>query len=252
MPSNLARHLVPLALLVGLLLPARPLAWAATVEPPPPAPPNWWQAELPPYALPLSEIPLALTPPNSALIQDFVGHPQRLALSCESRSAADWANFFGVAVDEREFFYALPVSDDPDVGFVGSVNGVWGQLPPRAYGVHAGPVVRLLQKFGVPATFQINTPWTSVQNEVAAGRPVIVWVTGHVEPGKGVFYTARSDGHQTVVARYEHTVILLGYEPDKVRVEDEGHEYLRPLSVFLESWGALRNMAIMAAPLTGK
>jgi hypothetical protein len=52
---------------------------------------------------------------------------------------------------EFEFQYTLPVSDNPDYGFVGNVNSPWGQVPPYAYGVHAGPVADLLNEYGIPA-----------------------------------------------------------------------------------------------------
>ena len=82
---------------------------------------------------------------------------------------------------------------------------------------------------------------------MAAGRPVIVWVTGHVEPGAGQRYTA-PDGHRTVVAPFEHTVIVVGYDRYSVIIEDEGHSYTRTLDQFLLSWQALRHMAITTQP----
>jgi uncharacterized protein YvpB len=232
----------------GLVL-AAALPWfgptaSAMVDPPPPAP---LAIEQPPTGLSASPIPLEPPLPASAVVTDFLGHAQSLPLSCESRSAVDWAGFFGVFLNELEFFHALPVSSDPDLGFVGDVRGAWGQLPPNAYGVHAGPVARLLQAYGVSAYNQLYLPWPSLQAEIAAGRPVMVWVTGHVQPGLGQQYTA-PDGHRTVVAPYEHTVIVVGYDDDSVTIEDEGRQYHRPLAVFLAAWGALRQQAITANP----
>ena len=186
-------------------------------------------------------------PPASAYITRVVGHPQSLALSCESRSAADWAAAFGFHIDELEFLNALPTSDDPDRGFVGDVNGAWGQVPPNAYGVHAGPVARLLNQYGVPANFQLFMRFETLQAEIAAGRPVIVWVTGHVEAGSGRLYVA-SDGHHTVVAPFEHTVIVIGYDPTTVTVMDGARRYSKPIEQFMASWQPLRYMAITASP----
>jgi uncharacterized protein YvpB len=204
-------------------------------------------SESAPFGLAVSDIPIQSTPPDGAYVAGFVGHRQSLALSCESRSAVDWAGFFGVKIDELDFFRGLPISGDPDLGFVGDVHGTWGQVPPNAYGVHAGPVARLLQQYHLPAYYQIHMPWESLQAEVAAGRPVIVWVTGHVEAGTGQLYTA-ADGHRTVVAPFEHTVIVVGYDPGSVTIEDEGQRYTRTVDQFLKSWQALRNMAITAHP----
>src|SRR5207253_6222577 len=132
----------------------------------------------------------------------------------------------------------LPVSADPDIGFVGSVDGAWGQVPPYAYGVHAGPVARLLQDIGVPAYYHLYTPWSAVQAEIAAGRPVIVWVTGHVAAGQGQIYIAPG-GHRTVVAPFEHTVIVVGYDRETVTISDEGRQYRRFLSTFFAAWNPL-------------
>jgi uncharacterized protein YvpB len=186
-------------------------------------------------------------PPKSAYITRVAGHAQALALSCESRSAADWAAAYGFHIDELDFLSSLPSSDDPDRGFVGDVNGAWGLVPPSAYGVHAGPVARLLSHYGVPAHFQLFMRFETLQAEVAGGRPVIVWVTGHVEAGAGRLYIA-SDGHHTVIAPFEHTVIVIGYDPTTVTVLDGARRYSRTIEQFMASWQPLRYMAITAGP----
>jgi uncharacterized protein YvpB len=185
--------------------------------------------------------------PATATVSGVVGHRQSLPLSCESRSAADWAAYFGVRIDELEFLGRLPASDDPDRGFVGDVHGAWGQVPPNAYGVHAGPVAKLLTAYGLQADGQRYLKWSSVQRELAAGRPVLVWVAGHVEPGHTSEVYVAADGRETVVARFEHTVIVVGYTADTVTIVDGAQLYTRQLSDFLDAWGVLRNMAVLYA-----
>jgi hypothetical protein len=85
--------------------------------------------------------------PASASIQNIRGQTQSLPLDCESRSAMDWAGYFGVKISKLEFLNKLPVSDDPNIGFVGNVRGRWGNLPPNAYRVYAGPVAKLLRSY---------------------------------------------------------------------------------------------------------
>lgn len=183
--------------------------------------------------------------PASAQVEGLIGYGQTLPLSCESRSAVDWARFFGVEIGEMAFFARLPASDDPETGFVGSVNGVWGQIPPSAYGVHAEPVAQLLREYGLPARAARNLPLTAALAEVAAGRPVVVWVTGHVEPGRGVAVTINEQVRR--VARYEHTVILIGYDDhtDLLTFQDGAKVYDRPVEVFLRAWEPLENMAVV-------
>ena len=173
------------------------------------------------------------------------GRGQALPLDCESRSAVDWAGYFGASIDELAFFGRLPVSDDPDVGFVGNVYGAWGQIPPAAYGVHADPVAALLNQYGVQARAAHGLSWESVQAEIDADRPVLVWVVGHVWNGTPVNYTAPSTGRTTVVAAQEHTVIVVGYGADTVTVLDGWSTYTRTRAEFMASWGVLGNMAIV-------
>ena len=184
-------------------------------------------------------------PPDSALVEGVSGYTQSLPLSCESRSAVDWARFFGVEINELEFQYALPFSDNPETGFVGDPRDMAGGIPPNSYGVHAGPVATLLRAYGVAAE---DHRWLSYDNlrwEIASGRPVIVWVINSVWPGSGISYTA-SDGQTTTVAALEHTVMVVGYTPDSVIVQDGGGRYQVSVDRFLNSWGALENMAVMA------
>ncbi len=173
------------------------------------------------------------------------GRGQALPLDCESRSAVDFAGYFGVAIDELEFLGRLPLSDDPDAGFVGDVYGYLGQIPPAPYGVHAAPVAALLQAYGVRARAVTGYTWDALRAELDANRPVIAWVIGSVGNGTGVAYTAASNGHTTTVAAYEHTVIVIGYGADTVTVLDGGTVYTRTLAQFRASWGVLGNMAIV-------
>ena len=184
------------------------------------------------------------TPPSEARIQGIQGHWPAYSLDCESRSAVDWAAYFGMQINETAFFNALPVSDNPDLGFVGNVHASWGQIPPNDYGVHAKPVARLLRKYGLEAKAVRGLTWDALRAEIAAGNPVIVWVIGHVGLGTPVPYTS-SNGHEMVVARFEHTVIVTSYTEHEVTVLDGSWVYIRLLNEFLDSWGVLGNMAVV-------
>lgn len=187
--------------------------------------------------------------PRNASIPGVSGKSQTFPLDCESRSAVDWANYFGVRIDELNFFYGLPESDNPDLGFVGNVHGTWGQIPPFAYGVHAEPIANRLRHFGLPAVVHRPFSWASLKAEIAAGRPVIVWIIGFDPLTRGIpEYYHPSQGNTTVVARYEHTVIVTGYTQDSVSYLNGGNIYQKDRKQFLESWSALGNMAITMQP----
>jgi uncharacterized protein YvpB len=177
-------------------------------------------------------------------IEGIKGRWSAYALDCEARSAVDWAAYFSVPIDEIEFFDALPLSDNPERGFVGDVHGPWGMTPPDSYGVHAGPIAKSLQSYGLPAQAVWGLTWDELRSEIAAGRPVIAWVIGRVGRGTPIPYTAL-DGDETTVARFEHTVIVIGYSEYRVTVLDGYWVYERPLKDFLDSWGVLGNMAVV-------
>lgn len=202
----------------------------------------------------ISEVPPPPTPeppipplPSQAIINGVTGRVQALPLDCESRSAVDWAKFLGYSIGELAFFNNLPVSDNPDTGFVGDVYGTWGQIPPNPYGVHAEPVAALLRDYGLSAYAHRPLRWEQLKAEIAEGYPVFVWITGNVENGIPVYYTP-SDGLHTIVARYEHTVIVTGYTNTSVYYLNGATIYTKTINQFLDSWSALGNMAITTKP----
>lgn len=183
--------------------------------------------------------------PASYAISGVYGFDQAHRLSCESRSAVDWARYFGVEIEEDTFLYALPTSDDPDSGFVGSPDGMEGQLPPNAYGVHADPVADLLNQYGSSARAVHYMSFEELKQQIASGQPVMVWVFGNTWwGGTSVQYTA-SNGHTSTVIAYEHTVIVTAYDEAEVTILDGGTYYYRTIAQFESSWATLGNMAVI-------
>jgi uncharacterized protein YvpB len=187
----------------------------------------------------------AIELPENAYVEGISGHRQSFSLSCEARSAADVANFWGVDVSEKKFLKSLPRSENPDKGFVGSPNGIWGNIPPASYGVHAAPVAETLVRFGLEAQAHVGLSLDDLRREIAAGRPVIVWVIGQMNQGNPVQYRAR-DGSVVRVAYFEHTMVLVGYDSNQVYVLDAytGREQSYPLKTFTASWKVLDRMAV--------
>ncbi len=185
--------------------------------------------------------------PEEAYISGVIGHAQSYKLSCESRSAADWAAYWGFDVSEYEILAALPRTDNPETGFVGNPSGAWGSIPPWSYGVHPPPLAAVLRDFGIPAQETQGLGWDGLRQEIAAGRPVIVWVIGQMWNGTPISYTA-SDGQTTTVAYYEHSMIVNGYGPGLVYVIDAytGYDQVYDLNTFLASWAVLGQRAIVA------
>jgi uncharacterized protein YvpB len=156
----------------------------------------------------------------------------------------DWAAYFGVDIYEFNFQHGLPLSDNPDYGFVGSVNGPWGQIPPFAYGVHAGPVADLLQEYGLNAVAYKKYTVEQIREQIAQDHPVIVWVIGNVEGGVPHIYTD-SEGREVQVGAYEHVVTITGYGEDSIRYLNNSRFYDVPVEVFENSWSVLDNMVVV-------
>ena len=181
--------------------------------------------------------------PAEHYIGSISGHRQTYSLSCEASVAVDWAGYFDVNIHEFDFQVALPLSDNPDKGFVGDVHAPWGQVPPYGYGVHAPPVADLLVEYGLPAVAVKGWTIKQVKEELANDRPVIAWVIGNVVGGVPAEYTDK-EGETTIVAAYEHTIILTGYNEKNIRYMTNGRFIDVPVEVFENSWSVLGNMAI--------
>lgn len=194
--------------------------------------------------------PTPISLPSSAYVYGMSGQNQHLKLDCESRSAVDWAAHYGNMIDELDFLYHLPFSDDPDTGFVGNPAGNWGNIPPNDYGVNAAPVATVLKNFGLTASSSKTVTWDQLRTEIASGNPVIVWIIGdnyrNIVNGTPHYYTSYSTGKTTVVAPFEHTVILVGYTPSSVTVLNGARFMEFSVDQFLDSWSVLDFMVVLA------
>jgi uncharacterized protein YvpB len=157
--------------------------------------------------------------PPSAYVDGVAGYPQEHNLSCESRSATDMAAFWGVTITEDDYFRRLPKSDNPHRGFLGDVDQPAGTMPPSGYGVYAGPVAANLRSFGLDAKAHRHWSLHDLKTEIAAGRPVIVWSTYDMKL-PGVQEWTSSDGETSLIVRWQHTFIAVGYDdaPDGGRI----------------------------------
>ena len=183
-------------------------------------------------------------PPDEASVSGVPGHSMHYRLDCETRSAIDLAGFFGVNIDHEGFLASLPYTDDPETGYVGHYNDPAGSIPPYSYGVHAPPVADLLRQYGVNATAHRYFSFDRLKEEIASGRPVMVWVVGSAQYGTPVEYTAESTGNTTIVAAYEHTVLITGYGPHYITIQDGWSIYQRNINQFIRSWETLGSQAI--------
>jgi LysM repeat protein len=109
-------------------------------------------------------------------------------------------------------------------------------------------VADTLQSYGLEAIGLSNLSWDDLRDQISAGDPVIVWVIGTMWDGSPVEYKAQ-DGSTSIVAAFEHTMILTGYNQDTVQVVDaySGQYQTYPLNMFIRSWAVLGNMAVFGS-----
>ena len=185
--------------------------------------------------------------PDSYYIWNIWGHRQYFPIGCEASAADDWTWYFGVDINEFNFQMELPASDNPDLGFVGSVDGPWGQVPPYAYGVHAAPVAQILQEnYDMNAKSAKGFTIGEIKKEIALDQPVIAWVIGNCVGGIPYEYTDQ-EGNTVTVAAYEHVVIVTGYNEESLRYMNNGKFYDIQYDYFENSWSVLGNMVIYLA-----
>ncbi|MCE1255422.1 MAG: C39 family peptidase, partial [Anaerolineae bacterium] len=161
-------------------------------------------------------------------------------------AAVDLANYYGIKIDEYKFQSSLPLSDNPDYGFVGSLNGEWGQIPPAPYGVHAEPIANLISQYKLPVKAFRQMTLNQVKDYINSGHPLIAWVIGRMEVSDPVEYIDKK-GRSVTVAPYEHVVILHGYDDNLgiIHFMSEGISYNAKYETFLASWKILGNMAVV-------
>ncbi|MDA1195363.1 MAG: C39 family peptidase [Planctomycetota bacterium] len=177
-----------------------------------------------------------------------VGRAQERSLSCESRSACDLLAAYGIHVPEDTFRLGLPVSDNPDLGFVGDVDGPGEQLPPAGYGVHAEPIAARVRALGLHALASRGRTRDWLLDRLAEGRPVIVWATGQLDaPVPVTMHDAT--GRAFVVARGEHTFLAIGYQPGQVLLIDAATGRTKAVffGAFERSWSVLGRQAVVAS-----
>lgn len=192
--------------------------------------------------------PASSAPLPARVRLEVAGHAQRRSLSCESCSASDLLAHYGLSVSEEAFFRGLPVSDNPDEGFVGEVDGPGEQLPPAGYGVHAGPVAARLTALGLPARAVRGRGLGWLRRELAQGKPVILWATASLDAPAPVRLRDRH-GRAFAAVRGEHTFLAVGYAPGLFYLLDAATGEVKEIFAggLDASWATLGRMAVAPA-----
>jgi uncharacterized protein YvpB len=173
---------------------------------------------------------------------------QERTLNCELRSATDLAEYYGVIFTWETLFTKVGYDSngDPNEGFVGkSIDDPSGGIYPNGYGVHAIPIARGLQAMGLNAVAHQGQNRLWLQEQLAAGHPVIVWATGGLDPGYRVEWQTL-DGRTVWGVPFEHTFTAVGYDPAGIWLNDPfgGTTDYYPWATFETAWALLDHMAV--------
>ncbi len=182
-------------------------------------------------------------------------HRQEHSLSCEVAALKMVLGYYGERVSEDDLIALLPVDDpgprqagnvwgDPDLGFVGDIDG---RIPNGGYGVYEAPIVELAGRYRSAAAIT-GVTLQDLLAEVDAGRPVIVW--GTLGDGRDISWTT-PQGKRVAAIAGEHTRVVIGFtgtpqQPKRLILHDPIYGTITMTKEkFLANWKLLGNKAVV-------
>jgi uncharacterized protein YvpB len=205
--------------------------------------------------------PTAAMQAQTARLLDVPLHRQEHSLSCEAAALQMALGTLGREVAESDLLARLARDPtprqvqpdgsvewgDPELGFVGSLDGVFAQ---DGYGVYEQPIADLARAEGFPGSTPLKeADPEQVYDAVAAGYPVIIWIPydGDVK-GRGAWTTPAGEEIDYVVT--EHAVVLAGVDEDGVTYADPYTATFQhmPFDRFQAAMAELGNRAVIVMP----
>jgi uncharacterized protein YvpB len=185
-----------------------------------------------------------------ALILDAPQLTQQRSLSCEASAAAMAAQYFGLAVSESDIQAALPLHENPHLGFRGNVDGPHGGLVD--YGVYAAPIAKVLSDLGLQVE-PFEGDIRAIKAHIRQGRPVLAWITYGLQvqtPQQWSLVGPAGPAEQVTLVPYEHAILIVGYNREGLWVHDpfEGTRDFYSESEFWRAFGYLDYMALVVGP----
>ncbi len=195
----------------------------------------------------VAPVPVAATAPASASLKGVPATGQIWSLSCEYAAVSAATAYYGKKVTQQTFHSAIGNHLNPHKGFRGDIaGGPWGGI--TNYGVYAEPIVPVLKRWGFGKSYAFYSGAETLKTEVAAGRPVVVWLVGTYSP-QGRTVRTDTDGERFSLIPYEHAVVVTAYDAGGVTVMDPGPASTYKLSwaKFDAAWAQLDRMSLVVA-----
>lgn len=188
----------------------------------------------------------AAAAPVSASLKGVPVTGQLWSLSCEYAAASAATAYYGKKITQQTFHAAIGNHVNPHKGFRGDITGAWGGT--TNYGVYAGPILDILHDWGFRNSYIFYGGAETLKREIAAGRPVVVWLTGNYKVYDRVVRTDERGARYSLVP-YEHAVTVIGYDATGVTVMDPGPARTARIAwgVFDRAWSQLDRMSLVVA-----
>ena len=180
------------------------------------------------------------------VLKDIPATPQAWALSCEYAATSAATAMYGTVVTQWRLRTDIGTDPNPHKGFRGDIMGTWGGT--TDYGVYAEPIAATLRRYGFAHSYVFYGGADNLRAEIAAGRPVVAWVTGTWKPSsRQVLRDASGDRYSLIPD--EHAVTVYEYDGDGVWVMDPAgpDKYRVSWDRFLTAWDQLDDMALVVA-----
>jgi uncharacterized protein YvpB len=187
----------------------------------------------------------------------LIAQNPELKYGCEVTSLAMLLQYAGVDVDKMELAARIRKDHDklsttgngdivkwgdPEEGFVGDMTG-----KKKGYAVYDKPVEELMERYLPGRTVNLTgKSFDQVLERISSGKPAVVWTTGDFrQPDR--WESWKHKGEQIKTPLDLHAVVLVGYDPGHVYVNDPlAEEKARKVDkrMFISSWKALGSQAL--------
>lgn len=136
-------------------------------------------------------------------------------------------------------FYSISQWGNPNTAFVGNVEGY-------GYGIYHAPLAKLLNsKTQGHALDLTGRPFSEILARLRLGTPIVLWTTStFAPPTRWVTWTTPQGPVRAT--QLEHTVLLVGYTPDKLIVNNPltgRREQVSP-APFIAAWQQMGRQAL--------
>lgn len=183
-------------------------------------------------------------------------HRQEQPLSCEIAALKMALGVHGINVSEAELKARLPfdptpkgngIWGDPNVGFVGRING---SMLRTGYGVYWDPIANVGSTYATTEVLRHGSAPQLAQH-IAAGNPVIIW--GYYGR-RTVYFWQTTAGKEIKAVDGEHTRVVYGFEgtvanPTRFYLADPlTGTFTWSTAELMHNWSSLNHMAVVVKP----